>query len=111
MSTKANIVIDQGASFSTDIDFTDAAGARVDLSNYTANSQLRKHFSSTNATATFTCTTGGTNGTVTMVLTHEVTAKITEGRYVYDLSLHNTSANTKLRAVEGIVTVTPRVTA
>ena len=46
-----------------------------------------------------------------MVLTHAVTANITEGRYVYDLSLHNTSANTKLRAVEGIVTVTPRVTA
>ena len=109
MAVKANIVVDQGASFSTDIDITDAAGARV--SNYTANSQLRKHFSSTNATATFTCTTGGTNGTVTMALTHAITANITEGRYVYDLSLHNTSANTKLRAVEGIVTVTPKVTA
>ena len=102
MAVKANIVVDQGASFSTDIDITDAAGARVDLSNYTANSQLRKHFSSTNATATFTCT---------MALTHAITADITEGRYVYDLSLHNTSANTKLRAVEGIVTVTPKVTA
>jgi hypothetical protein len=46
-----------------------------------------------------------------MALTHAITADITEGRYVYDLSLHNTSANTKLRAVEGIVTVTPKVTA
>jgi|TARA_R110000744_G_scaffold89179_4_gene173514 hypothetical protein len=110
MAVKANIVLEQGASFSTDIDITDAAGARVDLTNYTANSQLRKHFSSTNATATFTCTTGGTNGTVTMVLNYANTAAITDGRYVYDLTLLNTSANTKLRAVEGIVTVTPRVT-
>jgi len=110
MAVKANIVLEQGASFSTDIDITDAAGARVDLTNYTANSQLRKHFSSTNATATFTCTTGGTNGTVTMVLNYANTADITDGRYVYDLTLLNTSANTKLRAVEGIVTVTPRVT-
>jgi|TARA_A100001391_G_scaffold180262_1_gene145658 hypothetical protein len=110
MATKANIVIEQGASFSTDIDITDAAGARVDLSNYTANSQIRKHFSSTNAAATFTCSTGGTNGTVTMALTYDVTANITDGRYVYDLTLLNTSSNTKIRAVEGIVTVSPRVT-
>jgi hypothetical protein len=40
MAVKANIVLEQGASFSTDIDITDAAGARVDLTNYTANSQL-----------------------------------------------------------------------
>jgi hypothetical protein len=110
MAVKANIVIEQGTSFSTDIDITDAAGARVDLTNYTANSQIRKHFSSSSATATFTCTTGGTNGTVTMVMNYANTAGITDGRYVYDLSLENTSANTKLRAVEGIVTVTPRVT-
>lgn len=45
-----------------------------------------------------------------MVLDYANTAGITDGRYVYDLSLENTSANTKLRAVEGIVTVTPRVT-
>ena len=74
MAVKANIVIEQGASFSTDIDITDAAGARVDLTNYTANSQIRKHFSSTNATATFTCTTGGSNGTVTMTLNYANTA-------------------------------------
>ena len=111
MATKANIVIDQGASFSTDIDITDEAGARVDLSNYTANSQLRKHFSSTNATATFTCPTGGTNGTATMVLPPAVTATLPAGRYAYDLSLHNTSAHTKLRAAAGTVTVTPTLTA
>ena len=110
MAVKANIVIEQGASFSTDIDITDAAGARVDLTNYTANSQIRKHYSSTNATATFTCTTGGSNCTVTMTLNYANTATIDDGRYVYDLTLLNTSANTKLRAVEGIVTVTPRVT-
>ena len=74
------------------------------------NSQIRKHFSSTNAAATFTCSTGGTNGTVTMALTYDVTANITDGRYVYDLTLLNTSSNTKIRAVEGIVTVSPRVT-
>ena len=76
MAVKANIVIDQGTSFSTDIDITDAAGARVDLTNYTATSQIRKHFSSSSPTATFTCTTGGSNGTVTMVLDYANTAGI-----------------------------------
>ena len=110
MAEKANIVIDQGASFSTDIDVTDANGDRVDLTNYTAAAQVRKHYSTSNAAATFTCTTGTSNGTVTMELTFAETANLAEGRYVYDLVLTNTSANTKLRVVEGLVTVTPRVT-
>ena len=110
MAEKANIVIDQGASFSTDFDVTDANGDRVDLTNYTAAAQVRKHYSTSNAAATFTCTTGTSNGTVTMELTFTETANLAEGRYVYDLVLTNTSANTKLRVAEGLVTVTPRVT-
>lgn len=110
MAEKANIVIDQGASFSTDIDVTDSSGDRVDLTNYTASAEIRKHYSTTNAAATFTCTTGTTNGTVTMELTYTETSNLAEGRYVYDLVLLDSVANTKLRVVEGIVTVTPRVT-
>ena len=45
---------------------------------------------------------------VQLNLTSTQTAAITAGRYVYDVFLTD-SSNTVTRVVEGIVTVTPRV--
>jgi len=44
-----------------------------------------------------------------LALTDTQTANLTAGRYVYDVVLTD-SANVTSRIVEGIVTVTPRVT-
>jgi len=108
MATKANLVIDQGASYSTTIDMLDENGAAIDLSNYTGAAQLRKHFTSTTATS-FTIALGGADGTLTISLTANATANLTAGRYVYDVEL---TSNTGVvsRVLEGIVTVTPNVT-
>jgi hypothetical protein len=43
VALKANIVIDQGTSFSTSIDVTDEDGAIVNLAGFTGAAQLRKH--------------------------------------------------------------------
>lgn len=105
MATKANIVIDQGATFNTEILLTDDAGNVLDLSGYTGLSQLRKSYSSSSATS-FSVTLN--SGMVQLALTATQTAAITAGRYVYDVFLTD-SSNTVTRVVEGIVTVTPRV--
>ena len=42
MATKANISIDQGTTFTTEILLTDDNGDPLDLSAYTANAQIRK---------------------------------------------------------------------
>lgn len=106
MATKANIVIDQGASFSTVIQLTDDAGNALDLSAYTANGQIRKSYSSINSTS-FGITLA--NGNVTLALNPNTTANIVAGRYVYDVVVTD-SQNTITRIVEGIVTVNPSVT-
>ena len=46
MATKANIVIDQGTTFSTVINLADENGDAINLTGYSANSQIRKHYSS-----------------------------------------------------------------
>jgi hypothetical protein len=109
MATKANIVIDQGSTFSVTFNLTDENGDPLNLVGYTANAQMRKHYTSSNA-VTFTCGTSGANGTVSLELTANQTDIIVPGRYVYDVELTETSSNTISRVVEGIVTVTPQVT-
>lgn len=108
MATKANLVIDQGSTFSADLNLTDENGDVLDLAGYTANSQIRKWYTSTSASAEFTTDINVPEGIVTLSLTAEETGNLTAGRYVYDVEINNGS--TVSRIVEGIVTVTPQVT-
>jgi hypothetical protein len=108
MALKANIVIDQGTSFSTSIDVTDEDGNIVNLAGFTGAAQLRKHYTSTAQTA-FTVSITAAAGVVALSLSANATNNIAAGRYVYDCELTD-SAGTVSRLVEGIVTVTPGVT-
>lgn len=105
MATKANITIDQGASFSTEIILTDEAGNLLDLSVYTGESQIRKSYTSSTAKS---FDVNLLDGIVTLSMAANTTATMTAGRYVYDVILVD-GANNVTRIVEGIVTVTPRV--
>jgi hypothetical protein len=105
MATKANITIDQGTTFNTSVALTDDAGNALDLTGYTANSQIRRWYTS-NTSTDFTITVS--NGSIALALSSNQTANLTYDRYVYDVLLKDT-ANTITRVVEGIVTVNPRV--
>jgi len=108
MAIKANLIIDQGTDYSTSINLTDADGNVINLSGYTANSQIRKTYSSSNSVA-FTTSLDAANGVITLSLTDSQTANLVAGRYVYDVIVNATNSVTS-RILEGIVTVTPRVT-
>jgi hypothetical protein len=108
MAIKANLQIDQGADFSTEIDVLDDNGDVVNLTGYTGAAQMRKHYTSTTA-INFSVAVNASGGTVTISMTAAASANVTPGRYVYDCEL-TSSSNTVSRLVEGIVTVTPQVT-
>lgn len=108
MATKANLVIDQGSTFSTDLTLTDENGDPLALSGYTANSQIRRWYTSTNASASFTTSINTTSAVITLTLTANQTSNLVFGRYVYDVEI--TDGTEVSRIVEGIVTVTPQVT-
>lgn len=108
MTTRNDIVINQGATFSTSINLVDAANNPLSLAGYTAASQMKRWYTSINST-TFTVAINATSGVIALSLPANVTANLVHGRYVYDVDLVD-SANVVTRIVEGMVVVNPGVT-
>ena len=108
MAIKANLVIDQGSTFTATIDLTDAGGAVFNLTNYTVAAQMRKNYTSSTATNFVTSHTGAT-GKINLSLIQSTTATLEPGRYLYDVEI-TSAGGVVTRVVEGIVTVTPGIT-
>ena len=103
------LFIEQGSDYITTITLDDVDGMPYDLSGFTAKSQIRKSYYSSNATAEFTITiTDPVTGVIGLNLDSANTANIAAGRYVYDVEISDNI--TVSRVVEGIVTVTPQIT-
>ena len=111
MAAIANLTIDQGATFNSDVTVKDANGNAFDLTGYSASAKMAKGYSSTRTRTSITCTiqAPATNGIVTLALTADQTTALDEGRYVYDLEILQTSSSTITRVIEGIITVRPQV--
>jgi hypothetical protein len=108
MAIKANLVIDQGSTFSATIDLSDPDGDVFDLTNYTVAAQMRKNYTSSAATTFGASHTGGT-GKIVLTVNSTVSATLEPGRYLYDVEI-TSPGGTVTRVVEGIVTVTPGIT-
>ena len=108
MAIIANIFIDQGTDFSITVDVTDTDGTALEMTGYTAAGQIRKTYSSSTASGTFTTAIAAASGQVTLSLTDTETSAIPAGRYVYDLTITSASSITT-RVVEGQINVTPMV--
>lgn len=106
----SELFMEQGADFNASITLDDVDGEAFNLVSYTASSQMRKSYFSSNAAATFSVNTGNnpTLGIVTLSLSAANTANISSGRYVYDVYVSN--ANYRIRVLEGIINVSPQVT-
>ena len=108
MAIKANLIIDQGSTYSTLINITDENDVAIDLTGYTGAAQIRKHYSST-ANTPFAVVISASDGAVALSLSANQTSSLLAGRYVYDVEL-TSAGGVVSRVVEGIVTVTPQVT-
>lgn len=109
MAAFSELIVEQGATFSTLVNVEDVAGVPINLSAYTANSQMRKSYYSSSYYTINTQITGTANGEITLSITAANTSNIPAGRYVYDLKIASPE-NVVTRVVEGIVTVLPSVT-
>jgi len=113
MAAVANLIIDQGANFSSDITVKDANGNPFNLTGYTAEAKLAKGYSSTRTRTTMTSSVASdpTSGIVSLSLTAaQTTALDAPERYVYDVEITQTSTGNVTRVIEGIITVRPNVT-
>lgn len=109
MAIISNLTIDQGSTFTVNIDCTASDGNILNLTGYTVAGQIRKNYDSTTSTALTSVIGNATGGRLTISLTAVQTNALTAGRYVYDVEI--TSAQSVVtRVVEGQVEVTPGVT-
>ena len=79
----------------------------MNIADYTARGQMRKHFASANSVAFLAEITSNT--TLMISLTAAQTANLVPGRYVYDVEIVSV-ANLVSRVLEGICTVRLEVT-
>jgi hypothetical protein len=110
MAAIANLRIDQGASFSSDVTVTADDDSIFDLTGHTASAKMSKGYASTHTRTIFTTAINTVTGIVTISLNADQTNALEEGRYVYDVEILKTSDSTITRVVEGIVTVYPSAT-
>jgi len=103
------LVIEQGATFSTTVNVEDTAGAAINLYGYSASSQMRKSYYATSNTIITATITGNANGEITLSMTSANTSNLTPGRQVFDLLITSPS-NVKTRVVEGVIMISPGVT-
>ena len=108
MATVANYAIDQGTTFSSQVN----VGEGFDLSGYTARGKIRKSYSASKYTEFITSITAFNDitksDTVTISLTAAQTAALKAGRYVYDLEVIQGSVITRI--MQGQIEVLPGVT-
>jgi len=87
----------------------DAQGDAINLSGYTAESQIRKSYYSTTANNFTATVTDAATGEITLSMTAANTANLSPSRYLYDLVI-TAPDETKTRVIEGIVVVLPGIT-
>jgi hypothetical protein len=108
MAIKTNITVDQGTNFVYNVYLIDAEGNPFPLTDYTANAQIRRTYTSYSY-ATMNVAITDVSGLITLTMNSSTTGALTNTRYVYDLEL---KSNTGIisRIVEGYVSVNLGVT-
>lgn len=108
MSTKTNILVEQGATFNKSIIVHDPRGIPISFSaNSTGVAQMKRNYFSLSNT-TFTVALSNTTG-ITLGMDANTTGTLWPGRYIYDVLVTDPSG-TKTRIIEGQIEVTPACT-
>lgn len=112
MSKRHDITVEQGATFTLQVEWKDADGDPINLTGYTSAMQIRRTYG---APALLTLASGGAisidaaAGKLTVTIPAATTAALAAPMQgVYDLEV--TTGTTVYRLLEGSVLVTPEVT-
>ena len=103
-----NITIDSGEDFSQDFTLLETGGKLVDLTNYTAKGQLRKHADSNTAITFQIEYVDRVKGKIALNIPRWTTSLLKSGRYVYDVMVTKPNG-TKEMVLEGTALVRPGV--
>lgn len=100
-----NLLIEQGANFAMTVSLTDDSGDPLDVTGYSACSQVRVSYDSANAVG---FQTEMSNGQLLLLMDANTTGGMSYGRYVWDAKLDD-GMGTVVRIAQGMVTVAAAV--
>ena len=112
MAAIANLRIDQGTTFSSNITLAGNDGAAWDLTGHTVAAKMAKGYESTKTRIAMTAAVANpATGIITLSLTSAQSGSLdAPASYVYDVEVTRTSDSVVTRVIEGIITVRPNVT-
>ena len=99
-----NINVNSGTDYEQEYDMYEVGGKILDLTNYSARAQLRKHRGSATAVSFTVGFVDRTKGKVKLSIPSWQTSRLKPGRYVYDI-LFTKPAGTQEVVLEGTVNV------
>ena len=114
MTARYDFKLNQGTDLTVPFFLTDEQGQPLNLSGYSAQMQLRANGYTGSLVDTLTTSNGSlqiepSEGSLSLVFTHEKTEKYPATSLAYDIELIS-AANQITRVVEGKITVSPEVT-
>jgi hypothetical protein len=102
--------LEQGTTFSSQITLDGSNGAAYNLYGFSASSQAKKSYYSSNAVLQFTSTVSdAANGIITISANAATTSNVPAGKLVYDVIITDSVGNVT-RVLEGRIFVSPGVT-
>jgi hypothetical protein len=104
-----NLTIEQGVDLALEIAVKDSTGATYSLAGSTAAAQIRDTYNGTLLASFAAVTATGTTGSLTLALNAATASALPISGGKWDLLL-TTSANTKIRLLQGSVTIAGEVT-
>tara|TARA_B100001029_G_C15063675_1_gene461081 strand:- start:7891 stop:8244 length:354 start_codon:yes stop_codon:yes gene_type:complete len=104
-----NLTMYQGASFEKTFTAKDENSFNVSIDTGTCSAQMKKNYTTTNASFILTFTTALTGSNVTISANSTLTGAMTEGLHVYEVEYTQSDNVTKEKLVNGMITVLPEV--
>lgn len=108
MAFRANLYVEAGATFTSQVTYANPDGTLFDLTGYSALLQVRLTPASASPVISVVPTIDVELATVSWTFSATQTALLTQEKYVYAIELANLAGEV-IRLVEGDVTVSPQV--
>ena len=107
MATYTEFVIDQDSDFVVSVSLKDVNGNPLSLFGYSLTGKFRKSFDSETVYSLNVYTSNANSGNISVGLTGANSCNVEPGKYAFDINAY--TANTNLRILEGVLTLTPSV--
>lgn len=110
MAAISNLYIDAGSTFNAIVTVNGNDGNVLNLTGFSVAAQIKKSYAATTAYSLNATVYDALTGKVKISLPAAVSSAMKPGRYLYDIEITAPDNVQKLRAVEGLVIITPEIT-